>query len=299
MNTWRINLKTSAEADVDPREYCIKSGIVGIGWPVDLKKKSITAIQYEDKGTKKYYKSNGKGWWPAWNAFYYKLNIDDLVWTRTTSGVYYLGKIEGEWYYDSSKRAIEADVVNVRRCKWLKVGTVERVPGKIVNSFIPPRTLQRVYGEEIDKYSMNIFNKLSRKKYYTIKPVNNQNLYSLISTDDCEDAVAIYLQILHDYMVVPSSCKKDTLAYEYELINKKNGKTAVVQVKNGNVNINVKDFKNIDGDVYLLTTGGRVIGALKKNIKVISPNTLIKFIYEYKNFMPSKIRTWMEITSSN
>lgn len=296
MNLWRINLKPAAQSGMDAREYCLKNQRVGIGWQVDYETEPLTAEEYENKAMEEYYNEGDKSWWHAWNAFYNKSEIDDLIWTRDRDGIYYIGRIKSEWYYDTSKEAKRADIVNVKDCDWKKVGTIESVPGKLVNCFIPARTIQTVNDETVHLFSRLIYDEKSLTAYYPVQSLKGKSLYSLLSSEDCEDALALYLQLIENYMIVPSSCKSETLAYEYELIQKQTKAKAIVQVKNGNVDIDSDFYKNIESTVFLLTTKGEYYGTPSENIKLIAPDVIQKFLYDNIDILPDKMKIWVKLT---
>jgi len=295
MNVWRINLKPGAASGIDPRQLCLQKGIVGVGWQIDYNNEPISWETYETEATKIYYEKGDKSWWPAINAIHNRIKQDDLIWTRDWQGIYYVGRITSDWYYDTHKDCEQADMINVRKCDWQKIGTVEAVPGKIVNSFIPARTVQRVMGNTIEIFSKYTFNKVSGNDIYKINLPENSNIFSLLSSDDCEDILGLYLQLKEDYLIVPSSCKSDTMNYEYELRHKDTGDKAVVQVKNGQVDLHTDDFCNINSIVFLLTTKGQYLGERHENIHFVDPTKMENFVYDNLDIMPDKIRNWTEI----
>ena len=299
MNIWRIHLKPASKSGFNSREYCIVNKLVGFGWPISDVTAPITFSEYEERGKDTYTKNNDKSWYPNWNAFYYRMQIGDLIWTRTSDGVYYLGSISSEWRYDHSDDAINMDIANVRDCNWVKVGTVDAVPGKVLTSFIASRTLQRIHDTTIHYYSQLMFNELSGSELYSPEPLPEQDIFALLSPNDCEDAVGIYLQIKKNYLMVPSSCKADTSGYEYELIHRESKERAVVQVKKGEADLNQDDYKSIEETVYLFTTNGRYLGVERKNMICLKPSEIKEFLYEYQEYLPTKIRFWVEKTNEN
>jgi hypothetical protein len=294
MNLWRINLKPANRTGYDSRKHCLDNKIVGIGWPLDNITESITSETYETAGKIKYQVSTSRGWSNAWNAIFYKIQINDLVWTRTIDGNYFLGRITSEWRYDFSTDAVNNDITNIRDCEWVKVGIIGNVPGKVVRSFIPASTLQRVIDETALIYSQQIFNNLSGLNLYEPTFNLNRDIFSLISADDCEDIVGLYLQVRFDYIIIPSSCKDDTLAYEFELIHRTSSEKAVVQVKNGNVELNRDSYKAIDAKVFLFTTNQIYLGDEDVNIVCLSIEELKEFMTNYQNVLPQKVRFWVE-----
>ena len=300
MNIWRINLKSSSINNVNPRQFCIMNNIVGVGWRISEKtEESVEWDEYLKTASKMY---GDKSWKTALNAIKHKMQVDDLIWTRDRQNNYYLGRITSDWQYQSEIENLEADVVNTRNCDWVKIGTVESVPGKLINSFIPARTLQKVHDNAVKTYSKFTFNRLKEQKVYKLDNLNTDDIFSLLSSDDCEDLIAMYLQVEKGYYLIPSSCKSSMMGYEFELKHKTSGQSAVVQVKNGFVNLNADSYNKLDCEVYLFTTKGNYIGSEKSNIHFISRSDIENFIGKYNKVLPNKIRMWkqqLESTAGN
>jgi hypothetical protein len=292
---WRLNIKTAAKESVDPRMFCIEKGVLGVGWQVDYDKTPVSWKTYYKLAMAEYYdiEDRDNGWWPAVNAVKNRMSVDDLCWTRTWQGVYYLGRITSEWRYETGKEHEDADVVNVRDCDWKQVGSVESVPGKVVNSFIPPRTAQRIKSRAVTAFSQHMYNSLSQDFKYPM-PAQSRDLFSLISSEDCEDVIGLYLQAL-GYSIIPSSCKSDTLAYEYVLKHRKTGRQAVVQAKNGNVPLDAEEYADFPGEVYLFTSRGKYLGSPPDNVHCIERRTLEDFIKNNHQVLPKRIQAWIDI----
>lgn len=292
-NVWRLNIKTAASENVDPRKFCINRNILGVGWPVDSEEE-MTWDNYYKFGEEGYYNQGDKGWWPAVNAIKNRMQINDLCWTRDWDGIYYLGRITSDWIYRDGSEYREADVVNIRECDWKKVGEIDSVPGKVVNSFIPSRTVQAVDDDSVRLYSQYLFNFLSEKHHYSMQSVS-PDLFSLISSDDCEDIVGIFLQEEKGYRMIPSSCKADTAAYEFVLKHIETGKTAVAQVKQGYVNLDIDDYSGLPSEVYLFTTHGVYTGMNSKNVHCLDTEEIRNFALSKKHIMSDRLRTWIKI----
>ena len=59
-----------------------------------------------------------------------------FVWTRDSDGLYWLGRIWGPYFYDSSDDASAVDLVHVRECRWLPEPFPESaVPAAVVATF--------------------------------------------------------------------------------------------------------------------------------------------------------------------
>jgi len=287
---WRLNIKTGSEEGIDPRQFCLTRGILGIGWPVEIDKYNAWESYY-NLGKTKY--SNSNGWWPAINAIRNRMSINDLCWTRDWNGVYYLGRVIGDWEYEGDDEHMAADVVNIRRCEWKKIGTADAVPGKVINSFIPSRTVQEVHDDTIVAFSQFLYNSLSEDFKYTLSKVD-ADIFSLLSAEDCEDVIGLYLQDL-GYRIFPSSCKDDTLAYEFVMKHNRTFETAVAQVKNGAVDLNMDDFASIPAKVFLFTSRGSYTGTPKEHVQCIHVNTVIEYINNNVSLLPAKIQTWLKL----
>jgi len=59
-----------------------------------------------------------------------------LVWTRDTDGLFWLGRIEGPYFYDAQDEAAAVDLVHVRPCTWLSTPLLESgVPAAVIATF--------------------------------------------------------------------------------------------------------------------------------------------------------------------
>ena len=257
------------------------------------------------------------------------LKKDDLIWMRS-KGIYYLGRVTEKSHYlyayrDSKK---DSDILKLgisnqfTDIEWHEIGTESEIPGRILIAFY-----QREALIEIDeKFVVDILQILYNKKdnYYKIsnKLENNKtNFYSLLSPNDCEDLLYFYLYHKFKYIVIPSTNKINTQNYEFIMLNSNNRDEKIyIQVKNGEVNIEINNYKNFRGEIYLLTTRGNVLkngkiltknnidmnngkilnldGSFKGNIFIINPEALYEFAKEaYKDetiLMPHSILQWFE-----
>ncbi|MEO9323956.1 GAF domain-containing protein [Nocardioides sp. C4-1] len=57
----------------------------------------------------------------------------DTVWTRDEHGLFHVGELAGSWGYDDDPRAVGADLVHVRRCRWRTPD--DAVPGPVLATF--------------------------------------------------------------------------------------------------------------------------------------------------------------------
>ena len=258
-----------------------------------------------------------------------KLKENDLVWIRS-KGKYYLGRITEKSHYlyayrDSKK---DSDILKLginnqfTDIEWYEVGSESDIPGRILVAFYQKETLIEINEKSVVAISQIIYNK--KDKYYNIdnKIKNNkENFYDLLSPYDCEDLLYFYLYDKFKYVVIPSTNKTNTQNYEFVMLNSNNRDEKIyIQVKNGEVNIEINNYKNFGGEIYLLTTRGNVLkngkiltknnidmnngkilnldSSFKGNIFIINSEKLYEFAKEaYKNesvLMPHSILQWFE-----
>jgi hypothetical protein len=59
-----------------------------------------------------------------------------FVWTRDADSLFWLGRIDGPYFYDDDAAAAAVDLVHVRRCIWLPTPLLEsEVPTAVVATF--------------------------------------------------------------------------------------------------------------------------------------------------------------------
>ncbi len=290
MAIWRIHIKTAARLGQDPRQYCISNNIVGFGWGVSNFPKDLD--QYKLLGQQQYEVNGDKSWRSAVNALGDRMKMGDLCWTRTMQGVYFLGKIDGNWEYQSGTDADNFDVYNVRKCLWVEVGLVDAVPGEVERAFVPSRTLQQMTDQTIGMFSEYLYAKLTGGQ---VKATNcHPDIFSLLSPLEHEDLAALYLQIEHGYVLIPSSAKSSTAAYECVFTHLQKPK-AVIQVKSGNAYLDVATLPaSGDLSVFIVSSDGAIEGTVPKNVQFIARDTLLTFAKQHKDILPDRIKRYMD-----
>ena len=288
-SVWRINLKSAAASGVDPRRFCIDNGILGFGWPVQIRP-IPTADEYRGAASRQYPLDNG--WKKAFNALQ-NMSEGDLCWTRDLKGTYYLGRVTGAWSYVTTDDHVRADIVNVRPCAWISVGPVDEVPGKVVASFRPAATLQRIDDSTVQLYSAYLYNRKASVEYSL--PEQPVDIFSLLRDDDCEDLVGLWMQ-LEGYVLYPSSCKLSTVGYEWIMVHRASGRRAAAQVKSGNCNLRPADYAEFSGPVYLFTSQGQFLGTRPNNVRCIEVSEMRDFLNQHRPLLPNRIARWMDFT---
>ena len=348
----KVSVKNKLETKV--ANELIKRKIVAIGWTLrediynELTATGKNELEEDEKSIKddfeKYKKIIEKNNYETIKGekksfFYGKVNPnlirlnnlkkDDLIWIRS-KGKYHLGRVTEKSHYlyayrDSQKNSdiLKLGINNqFTDIDWCEVGSESDIPGCILIAFYQREALIEIDKKFVVDISQILYNK--KDNYYKIsnKLENNKtNFYSLLSPNDCEDLLYFYLYHEFKYIVIPSTNKINTQNYEFVMLNSNNRDEKIyIQVKNGEVNIEINNYKNFRGEIYLLTTRGNVLksgkiltknnidmdngkilnldGSFKGNIFIINPEALYKFAKEaYKDetiLMPQSILQWFK-----
>jgi hypothetical protein len=287
---WRINLKPGAKKGKNPVTFCLDKGILGFGWSIQMEGE-VDWETYRPLATLRF---GGKGWKTAINNLR-RMRINDLCWTRNR-GIYYLGRITGEWRYIGGGEHEENNVVNFRNCDWLEVGNVDDVPGLVQANFRAPNTLSSVR-DQACIYSSFIFNQKKGTNY--VIDSKHLNLFDLLDDSDCEDLVGIHMQLL-GYVLIPSSCKKDTPDVEWVAYHSETGQKAVAQVKTGNSTLNpfsYERYTNGGTKVFLFSPQQATPNEIPELVHWVNPDDIQTLLSKpsFQRLMPYRIRYWLKI----
>ena len=288
---WRANVKTEPpDEGIDPYQFCLERSIYGIGWAVEGLQTRPDWSSYLDLAATIYETSQtgARSWHNG--AMFIKSSIrpNDLIWIRDYAGTFWLGRIDGEWEYSSGRDFVGADVVNTRVCRWVKV-PVDDVPGSVA---ICRGLFRAITDGCVREYSKLLYNQLNKEGFSYAFALEGGSFFSFLSPDACEDLVAFYVQS-KGFWLVPSSCKRSTARYEFSLVERGSGKTAVVQVKNGKESLSLLDYSPADvgADSFVLfTSGGQYIGDTRPDVCCIEPSDLFKFAEDNEQSLPSRVR---------
>lgn len=82
-----------------------------------------------------------------------------LAWTRDSDGLFWLGRIDGPYFYDADDAAVAVDLVHVRECRWLSTPVLEPdVPAAVVATFRRGgRNFQQTHDADVGSHSARIF----------------------------------------------------------------------------------------------------------------------------------------------
>jgi hypothetical protein len=272
--------------------YCIENKKVGVGFSrVDTRQDKYPAIfeqaQQYDNPTRCV---------KAVNAIR-NMRLDDLIWTRL-DGIYYLCKVRELWRdlipTDTDK---EYDIPNHVKVDWLKVGTEDTVPGKVISSFRSPAAVQKVH--DVDLLFKAIWNEKSGCDYFSLEEFNEGELWNALTSEMIEEIVFIYLQCVHEYIVYTSTVKKNTAKTEGVLVRRDGAHRAFLQVKSGHSSLNAKDYISLVENnkmdiVYLFAASGKYYQNNYNQIKCLEKEVLETFIKDNIDLIPLKTKYWIK-----
>ena len=298
---YRIHLKPQNDKKENPFKFCKQKSIVGIGWPLDEEnlekfKKESNFENYKKLVLEQYNKDTGLK--KAINC-YSEIEKDDLIWARDRDNIFYICRVTGKWEYSHENDNKVNDIFSYFPVEYFKVGTVEEVPGKVVNSFRANATLQRIHGESIFEMTKKIYNKKSNNKLYEIKKIE-YFLYFLLP-EDFEEIVSLYLQLEKNYLIYTSTNKINTAKYEFVMISRDGKEKCCIQVKTGNTTLDPENYIYLTENnvkVYLFTLEGYKRENIN-NVICLKKEEILDFIKNNKEILPSRIKYWMEEVEKN
>lgn len=294
MKVWRIHIKNDVEDGYtrkDLLEFCLQNKLIGVGWnDIKTRADSVSEIKKEAQSY-----SNATAGFKAVNAVR-QMNLNDLIWTRL-EGIYYLCRVTGLWK-DSrpDKTHYSLDISNYVNVEWLKIGTEDLVPGKVVSSFRPAASAQCINGvEEITAY---LWNKYSKTDKYE-RTSEKMDIWNVLSAESIEELVLLYLQVKEKYYIYSTTMKFTTKEYECVMVNE-NGTRAFPQVKSGAVSLSADDYMDAvkldpTARIFLFSASEDYKRNNCDNIHYLKKKDLETFIAEYRTILPSLTESWIDL----
>ncbi len=304
MDVWRIYFKDKYN---DRTEYCLNNNLAAMGWSLpgipQNERENIKTYEDWEKAAAKVSVSSG-----AVKRFANEVKTGDIIWCRN-KGKYYIARVEEDsrWIFNAGKDALSIDVANqFINLRWKEISEFSdelSVPGAISTAFIKGSTFQRIKKAGVMEFSKISYNRISGKKIYEEEDIKltRDVFYNMLQPSDVEDLLCMWLYAKHKYICVPSTNKLATPLYECVLVDPyaKEQKHIYIQVKKGEENLYVSSYRDLKGEVFLLTTQGKVIydEDSAENIKEVSPDDLYEFALnddDYNALIPENIRTWVK-----
>lgn len=145
--------------------------------------------------------------------------------------------------------------------------------------------------------SKQIFNRLTKGAPPYPVAAKDLDVFALMSAEDCEDLVGLYLQAQLGYSVIPSTCRRDTPGYEFVLIHRETGEEAVVQVKNGAVDLATGGLRSPGRHVFLFTSRGEYLGPHHEDVTCLSRGDLLSFAASHRARLPRRLQHLWDVAN--
>lgn len=303
MKVWRLQKNTDGG---DIAELCLNENVIAMGWALDENdrkeyRRNPTFDRYCELALHHYTRKN----YSPVIRLAEETEPNDIVWMRH-KGEYFFARIreDSDWLFDSSEGAVDTDTTNRRiNIKWHKAGDESSVPGCLTTGFIRGTTYQQIKKQGIVEYSQMLYNMLASEKegFKYPKPelsLKERDFWNLLQPSDAEDLLCMWLYKTKGYVVIPSTNKISTELYECVLVdpNSDEYRHIYIQVKKGDVDINAANYSDLDGDVYFLSTEGKVKNADgNKNYFIVNPTSIFEFAIDPSNrsIIPEGITRWI------
>ena len=295
---WRLNLKPEPDKGIEPRdvfEFCQGNEILGVGWrDISIRtddywelKSHIEAVYSE--GTTRALK--------AINAMR-EMSQDDLVYTRF-DGRYYLCRVMSKWVDNiPTDEHYKYDVFNYVSVEWADIGSEADVPGKVINSFGPSATVQRV--RDVENISKLLWNMYAKSEYrYAVGSLELDGFWQSINSEDLECLVLLYLQS-RGYYVYSSTLKYSTAKIECVMVKHDGSHKCYPQVKRETTLI-AQDYEvllqNKEDKVFLFTSSQSFFKNENTQFEYITLAEIEDFIRKNKlnNLLPASVLGWVRI----
>jgi hypothetical protein len=296
MNVFRLHIRPGGGL-ANPEisfAYCLDKQVLGMGWQTHSEKVISSWEEYETEASKAIKSSSELS---RVRFLKNRVKADDLIWTRSPMGNYYLAKVLSGWEYLDSKEAQDADIVNVVRCRILSVPKIDQVPGKIVSCFRATRTIQSVKDQHARQYTAHFWNKLSGSADYPDEPPLGGSIFSFLSAEETEDIIFLYLQT-KGWLVIPHTRKADTMRFEFYCIHRETKRRAVVQIKTGNTRLSTGEWGDLSEHVFLFQSNGFYEGVSSPNVETLSPSKIEAFMVANRDILPECILYWLDYARS-
>lgn len=279
---WRLKTKPGGGNDEDRRSLLtamLSENFVATGWHVDAPPE--TASEYCRMAELQY------GVKPSSSAkrFVTQLIEGDFVWIMDMSGLYHLAEITGPWSYIQDGRAFGIYAVHRYPCHWIASNlSAAGISSGVRNGLMQGGAFCRIK----DKASI-----LHTKRLAGVaEDAEQASVLELIGHDALEDLVGLYLQITFDSVLVPSSCKQATAAYEFVLTRRDGTGDIVAQVKSGRAGIS-DNLSAIPCTRYLFALSGQYPEILD-GAHIISRHELENFMIQHPAILPGTIQCWLD-----
>lgn len=300
MTVWRLHLKNDVDSSLGlDREklfaFCREQGILGVGWPKIRSRTWDDRVLRAEAEAYAAQPNNRQAGWKAVRAMR-SMEIGDLIWTRR-EGIYYLCRVTGRWI-DTVPTALHDsyDLTNFCRVDWAEIGKEDAVPGKVIASMRPAATVQRV--RDVEEISRFLWDRCAGRNDYPSEERPRASLWDILSAEEIEELVLLYLQAELGFYVYTSTVKRSTQRYECVLTDR-DGNRVYPQVKSGEEALPAADYADLAAGgsgarVYLFAVSQRYGTARPEGVFCLGREEIETFARERRALLPRLLQWKLE-----
>jgi hypothetical protein len=190
------------------------------------------------------------------------------------------------------------DLQNVRPVRWAPETVLEDVvPAAVVRAWAGRNTsFHEIHNALARLLSIRLYDTLMGKAPEPLELTQAEVVRELLDPFDAEDLVCVFLQVMHNYIVLPASHRSDTPTYEQLLISRDDGHRAIFQVKTGNTPVDLQSLRKAaanDAHAFAYSTTGAYSGD-KRGLSIIEEDELLTFARQQDQYLPDRIRRAFE-----
>ena len=312
MRIWKASLTSRADGMTPElieraRALCFSERVVGIGWGLDEQgMRRPTCPEDYALQAQAVYDDNS---WRRPHGLFLRPSSQDLVWTRSKISGFWVGRFldDEDWTYKANAPFAELDLWQVRSCEWVNVGRHGDVPGTVRNAFSSPKQMafcQLHQSADITAYLSAIAyieyggGGLERPPTpASLAATSIEYLLASIPHDELEDLVGLYLQAKLGWMVISSTCKKNTATTEFEMVDR-DGRVAHLQVKGGTAALAGLGPIDLSLDAfYVFQASAPVVPEIRamERLCVVEPAELWHWACRNRKLIPRTIRHLLDL----
>lgn len=306
MAVWRLQVNTG---ETNVADYCLKNHVAAMGWSLDR----LSQAERAGMHTFSDYCDLARTQYKAFDSvcrMVEDVKEGDLLWMRSRNeGKYYIARVKANSVWRFHEDAVQIDAANqLTNIDWYPAtekADEESVPGAVATAFIMGSTIQRIRKSGVEEYSQMLYNRVHDSVLDDFSYPDSalslceKHFYSLLQPEDVEDLLALWLYDTKGYVCIPSTNKIATPKYECVLIDPhdQNRRHIYIQVKKGNVDLDTGEYADLNGEVYLLTTEGKVQDPQKyANVNVVEPTVIYEFAInpDKSHIIPENVLYWVK-----
>ncbi|EJL6785532.1 TPA: hypothetical protein NKQ06_004543 [Vibrio parahaemolyticus] len=239
MSTWKLSIKPDSESGFNAFNLCRDKSLLGVGWSAAyLESQPDTLEEAKSLVIKRFSK------WPyAVRKLLEEVKCGDHVWLHQ-QGHYYLCRAQEEIVIgcEIDEQFSRFDLGHARKAQWVKVPEIF-VSGAVQRGTIAQRMIQRIKVNSKERNCNDIiFERLfadpdwcpeidTKVLSSKLNEIDMYLLFSIMTPDEVEDAVSMYLQT-QGWCLVKSTCFRSKPTFEFSMVNKRS-EVCSVQVKSG------------------------------------------------------------------